>query len=740
LIFGRDKDLQDLMKDLSEEKTIKLLVGESGVGKSKLLDEFYQKVKGELSDTHFVGYYDNKMALITESLSNAYPVSICLGVLIQNILETQTAHEELSGLVNRLGKSLKAFFKDEGAELFLAILDDVSKKVGLEKTSNVAKRFYDSFKDIKTGHRLAVDLISKQNDEVFGAYLNVFKILSNEFPDRHFVLIFDQLEFVGKASLDFIVNLAKLLPKRFHIIISFKTEERRWEDQSIRRLYQEIYDKIIYDLNGSSQRVNGLLPEDIGEWIFNVRKIRLKLDPDLVRIHARTAGLPIILESWINESTNLSYEELNLDKYCEQLIRLQNGLSEEDKIRIRRVSILIVSPSEELLATYLQINKENLDLFIDRMVTRGIFNPSKRWFRHELIKRCFEDYAISEERRLDYRNQLLINLAALKKNDNQNVYEQRDYDIDREYAHQLHYARKHKESFYQNYRLAQVARQIGHLNLAENSCNLALTDASGVTEISSKDLAACNNLLGDVYLIWGRFDEALENYYTCLRHYSNANDKHGTAKTIMEIGIVYDHKGDDDEALKKYWESLEMSRAIDDKDVLSDVLMNIGVIQDKHGLYDEALKKYWESLDISRGRDDEFGVAGTLLNIAVVEGEKRNIDQALAYFEESLAVFRRSSSIRNIGMILGNLGNIYDMKGNGQYALKNYQEALKIFQRLGDERNEGTTTMQLGDLLKKQGNAIYALSNYQEALKIFQRLGDEYQIDFAKRRIKELKQ
>jgi hypothetical protein len=40
-------------------------------------------------------------------------------------------------------------------------------------------------------------------------------------------LVFDQFEYVGKASTDFFLNFVKLVmhKERFHIIVSFKTDD-----------------------------------------------------------------------------------------------------------------------------------------------------------------------------------------------------------------------------------------------------------------------------------------------------------------------------------------------------------------------------------------------------------------------------------------------------------------------------------------------------------------------------------
>jgi hypothetical protein len=144
------------------------------------LDEYYERVKSNYSDNFFVGYYDSEKSLISESISYVYPVSICLNSLIENILATFSTKEMVGSQVTRPEKALKSFFKEQGKELLVAVIEDLAKKVGLEKTTSLAKKFYDTFKDTKNAIKLGTDVLSNQSDAIFGIYLNIFKLIAKE--------------------------------------------------------------------------------------------------------------------------------------------------------------------------------------------------------------------------------------------------------------------------------------------------------------------------------------------------------------------------------------------------------------------------------------------------------------------------------------------------------------------------------------------------------------------------------
>ena len=113
--------------------------------------------------------------------------------------------------------------------------------------------------------------------------MGIFRTRAEEFKERRFVLIFDQFENVGKASTDFFLNFVKLInPKeRFDIIVSFRIDDTIWNDPTIRRVYEEIEQKMINELGAKKIAIEGLSAEDIGRWIRLVRDVSLPLIPGL---------------------------------------------------------------------------------------------------------------------------------------------------------------------------------------------------------------------------------------------------------------------------------------------------------------------------------------------------------------------------------------------------------------------------------------------------------------------------
>jgi predicted ATPase len=99
ILIGREEELNQLFENVNTNKrSVTLLSGEPGIGKSRLLDEFYHRIKSPedlVAGQFFVGYYDKGKALVAESQSLIYPFNIVLASFIQDAIESQKLQEQI---------------------------------------------------------------------------------------------------------------------------------------------------------------------------------------------------------------------------------------------------------------------------------------------------------------------------------------------------------------------------------------------------------------------------------------------------------------------------------------------------------------------------------------------------------------------------------------------------------------------------------------------------------------------
>src|SRR5689334_5612469 len=102
VFVGRDKEINDILGRLNHNNNTRtLLVGESGVGKSALLDEIYQRLTNDnggqedQENVAFVGYYDKSSSLEAPSQSYIEPFNIVLASLIKGARQSQQLDERI---------------------------------------------------------------------------------------------------------------------------------------------------------------------------------------------------------------------------------------------------------------------------------------------------------------------------------------------------------------------------------------------------------------------------------------------------------------------------------------------------------------------------------------------------------------------------------------------------------------------------------------------------------------------
>jgi CHAT domain-containing protein len=116
-------------------------------------------------------------------------------------------------------------------------------------------------------------------------------------------------------------------------------------------------------------------------------------------------------------------------------------------------------------------------------------------------------------------------------------------------------------------------------------------------------------------------------------------DRSGEARTLNNIGLVYDELGEKQKALDFYNQSLPLWRAVGDRSGEATTLNNIGSVYDALGEKQKALDFYNQSLPLWRAVGDRSGEAITLSNRGILFQNINQPDAAITDLETSLQIF-----------------------------------------------------------------------------------------------------
>ena len=239
------------------------------------------------------------------------------------------------------------------------------------------------------------------------------------------------------------------------------------------------------------------------------------------------------------------------------------------------MSILVQPLKYKRLATYLEMDQKNTDLvrpFVKRLIGNRIFDQRFKWFRHDLVQRCFEDDLDPEEKRSYHETaaKFFESLQGQEKEklgeqqeqaenlNRQNIYNtsigeegEEGYSIAISYAYHLYMAggSYHEKSFTHNKGLAEYASKIGDLDIAERCYKRAIAEAEYLGH--NKDKMDClYDMTINVYDTWARYEESLSNYQSLLEYYDSANDSYMRASVLNNIAGIHFNKGEYDRAVQ----------------------------------------------------------------------------------------------------------------------------------------------------------------------------------------------
>jgi tetratricopeptide (TPR) repeat protein len=255
-------------------------------------------------------------------------------------------------------------------------------------------------------------------------------------------------------------------------------------------------------------------------------------------------------------------------------------------------------------------------------------------------------------------------------------------------------------------------------------------DASRGVEIGRAigDLSAASSNLMNLAILassQGQYEQAVTYYHECLELDRQVGNRHGMARALNNWGIAAMYKGDYDAAQSHLQASLSMDRELGNRHGMAGALTNLGIVANEQGQYEQAIAYNQQSLDLYRQIGYRYGIANALDNLGGAEIYAGRYPAAEAHLEESLSI-RRELGVRvGIAACLCNLGIIANAQHQSELAARRYQESLDIYRELGDRHGEVVVLLNLASVAMNQQQYPEAISRHEASLEIAREIGDE---------------
>ena len=237
------------------------------------------------------------------------------------------------------------------------------------------------------------------------------------------------------------------------------------------------------------------------------------------------------------------------------------------------------------------------------------------------------------------------------------------------------------------------------------------------------DDAQTAELLADVLLVQERLCETLG-------HRGRQQELIGELVALLaprgaseRLAQAYLRQGDLLTLLKHYNEadralstSLRLSRERHDAVLERHVLRSIGLLRWHEGRYAEALAITQSALEIDRQRQDELAVAGDLANRGFILKSMGEYELARASLEEAIAIPAQAAEPATLVYNLQGLANIYRAQGNLERAMELLQRTEEISRRHRRPLLRSFHLMAIAHIHLQRGDIEQSLRTYEESV------------------------
>ena len=198
--------------------------------------------------------------------------------------------------------------------------------------------------------------------------------------------------------------------------------------------------------------------------------------------------------------------------------------------------------------------------------------------------------------------------------------------------------------------------------------------------------AVAFNKMGRVWRRKGDLKLALEYLARGQELFEQSLDARGIAGSLDDIGHVLYLLGRYDEAYEKVTKGLAARGRRGDKRSIAHSLSNLGNIQQMRGRFPEARNCHTEALDLRRAIGDRAGVIASLNNLAVLAFEVGDYEAARKGWEQALDEAEDIGALPLQALALANLGELALIEGRHEEARSRIEDALEISEDIDDRR------------------------------------------------------
>jgi tetratricopeptide (TPR) repeat protein len=776
VFVGRDDEIKTLLDLLNKARAgagqIVTIMGEHGIGKTRLIEEFRASLNDEYGDKLNLLYGRCKRAggkdpyqPFIDALNYKHPISTTriypdknlnpgISESVESNSETDLA-DSISDSENEFKNENENISEpDFGSDPFLDPVNNLdpfisAKPLGLipigepqedDEELNLEDEPKTTAPIIPVSEPLPMGLIpaafrTTEVDDIKKRrsylYERMTSHLFNLTKSSPVVMFIDDFQWVDSASIGYLQYLSEAITdKPILMIITICTDELSEMTDKNEKITELLLNLDNFG-NYQSMTLSRFNKDDVSSIIKKVFSRKDVPEGFIEQIFKKTEGNPLFIEDTIRGlidediidvsnyvwETRLDVSQLKiLDSTREVLI---NRLRKVNKDALKILSYAAVIGREftfDLLEKVTEENKEKLLDYVDTLLEAKLIleDLSSEEDQYRFDNPIIQDIAYSQLSR-SRRRFVHTKIGNIFEQENLNDVGNVVFDLASHYSKGWEYKKALKylilagDSAIQIYAIDDARRY--YLSALET-----LNKFDYENEIRQHEIELLSNL-GYTCQMLGDWDQALEYYQTIpklIEDFQNHLKNQG-------FGENTDTTKSETELIPTNWIQLK----------LADTYWNIAELMRFKSSWKSSERFYKTSLRLSQEIEDYHGIAQAERGRGYINWRQGKYRKALDHYDICIDFATKINDLPVIAVTYIDIGNIYNYLGEWEQAIAYYTESIEHLEKIGWLHEMGRAYNGLGDIYAKQENWENAIENFEKAEEISRKIGDVYKRGWA---------
>lgn len=237
--------------------------------------------------------------------------------------------------------------------------------------------------------------------------------------------------------------------------------------------------------------------------------------------------------------------------------------------------------------------------------------------------------------------------------------------------------------------------------------------------------------IGDAQQALGDYESSRDSFQQCLDFAQKINDQQGYMRALINFGGLYIRRGELETAKQYLHDGLGIARLLSDDLNLGKGLNNLGMIAWQQNDFATAVIYLREAREIAARFHHHELLAASYSNLGIVAWQEGDYATARVYFEQMAATSREIGDRRSLVLTYVNLGGIAGEQGEIEASRDYLIEGAALARSIGDRRGLVLCLINLGEITDQLRNPAQARASIEEAKMLAEQMGDALHVAFA---------